>query len=280
MGERSAAAKGIIMNRARVGVGAIAVALAAGGASGALAPFPGTIVVSDQTSGTLRQYDAASGQLVGSVVALSNMSARTHGITNFNGELYGYVSIGATTEYFGRIDPATGAVTPLSSGNLIRFNALATLDGTFVALGSDWNVYRFSSQGDLVSTTLLNDFGGWNQYQTGGLACDGGTYLTSTTSVEQVKFWSLNGQGSTQRSLNAVSSIHGVEYESATGRAWTVSSDGSFTSVRMFEPATPTQVWSATFNGFGTDAAYFPIPAPGGVVAGLAIAFITTRRRR
>ena len=251
-------------------------------AQAALTSLPGTILVTDQSNGTIRQYNASTGQLVGTVatrIADGSLADGAIGIAQVEGTIYCHAWRTGPVQSFGVLNPQTGQIT--TSLPLVSSASLGILFNTFVTV-SNRSVFRYGLDGTYIASQNLDG----NGVTTGsfmGFACDGTRYITtSDTYVNEVEYWTLDGLGAGIRHLNGVpESFYGLDVDPQSGNLWVIRSDTSTSWVSLYTPQSPNPVWSSSFNGFGRDVVYFPIPSAGTlcVIVGTLGTFARIRRR-
>ena len=261
-------------------------------ANAALTLTPGTVVVSSELSGMLRQLDPLTGSTLSSVQLRTPSGANIASVvamTLVNQQLY--VSDGFST---GRVNPETGIVTHVF-GNFS--SGLGNRDGLLLTQGNQ-SIGIFSLDGVLLSDVECDGQSAgvppevgyrfrdvdWTGQRYGMLEDPHGD--TQPTYFEVFEF---NEQGAyitntVQYFRPPTYNPNGFDIDLATNQFWiALDRFDSFNSqVRLYDRSNPTALRSLTLPYGGlTDVVYIPIPTPGASSLALAsVALAATRRRR
>ena len=256
------------------------------GVQAALVDLPGTLLVTSAFSGQLRQYNATTGQLVGSLqITLNNQPAiSTIGVGVLNGSIYmsGY---SAVIGGVGIVNPQTGAINatelPVSTANIDDQNG----NLVFGSGGRPYRIYdpMFNQIGDGLLTVAAGTF---TSEMFVGLAATSNGFVTSYNPFwNQIQFFdSLGFYDHSYFFNNPVSTFApcALEFDEQTSEFWFAQTDGTSSIIKRYADGDPNAQWTINVPGYIADLAYIPIPSPNslGLVALSSIASVSRRRRR
>lgn len=251
-----------------------------------LAPLPGTLLVTCSTlgNGVIRQYDALTGQQVGSLqVLIDGQPASLLGeIAWANGHIYvGAYRLQQPFGGIGIVDAVAGTFNSIVSMSV--GSNMDAFQGGFIAgqEGTGRGVYdaNFNPIGGGFAlddpSIFVDDFRGTATTPDGFVTTCAGLY-------GELIFWSSTGQhqgNSFFNNSNPVGELLGLEYDESNGAFWIGEAAGT-SMLRYYVPSSPNQVWSTSVPGVISDLAYIPIPAPAGLCAVGAASTLLLRRRR
>lgn len=257
------------------------------GAFAALAPLPGSILVTRDQHGSILQYDALTGQQIGNLDVYANQQqfAGILGIAVKNNTIY--VSGGAAGNPLngtGTVDPVTGQFVPVHTGLFLQ--NFDTLSDGFLAGGEGQfrGVYSNTFQG-LYGVRLEPGNGEQPDYY--GTATTSNQIITTWyNSNHEIQFWDYSGNRIGIRQFinpNPQGQLHGLEYDEESNAFWVSDTGGSISILRRYGPISSTPEWSVPIPGagIGLDLAYIPIPAaPTALMFTAGLLTLGARRKR
>jgi hypothetical protein len=253
---------------------------------GALAPLPGTILVSTETSATIYQYDAANGSLVGelNVVRASESSNGLQGIDVLDGQIFLTAGFSSGGGGVGRVNAVTGEFERILEVYPQAFDHLP--NGSFIEGGP--GPFRGIRNLDFLITgiiTLQIVPGTLDPSLNNGIAATSTGFVTTNLNRDtSIQFWDMQGNSTGFRFFNNElgSNPRCIEYDAETNDFWFGdSAGGGQFELTRYGPTSPDEVWSVIVPGQIVDLAYIPIPSPGAsVLLGISVVCLFARRRR
>lgn len=257
---------------------------------GALVPLPGTLLATMNGSNTILQYDAMTGQSLGSLQVQVGGQPATYasGIAVLNGSIYVSAHRQGLSDVIGILDTTSGSVSVLRES----FGVPPAMDakGDMIVVGGggapsvslrDPNTFdEIALIPYFFAPGTFPDF-----YFMGVAATSTGFVSTYNNFWYDIQFWTNTGTYDGRRTVNAplVNPIipDALDYDEETGAFWLGLNGGSGSAgIRRYGPTSPNPEWTVTFPGQVIDIAYTPIPAPGFAGLFTAAVILTTRRRR